>query len=90
VKCEGRVNITEAEQLREALLEAIESRAQVCIDLSDAEDIDTAALQVVVSAAAAAQAGDKSLTITETTQTVSDTCRLLGLDTKAPFAALPR
>ncbi len=90
VAVEGRATIVEAEQLRDELAKCIETWDRVQLDLGLVTDVDTAGMQVLVSAAATAEVHGKPLAISKTSDAVVDTCRLMGLENAPPFTAMSR
>lgn len=87
---EGKATIVEAEQLRDELAKCIETWDRVKLDLGLVSDVDTAGLQVLLSAAATAALEGKPLEISNASDTVVDTCRLMGLEKAPPFTAMSR
>ncbi|HCU37617.1 MAG TPA: hypothetical protein DGT21_19940 [Armatimonadetes bacterium] len=90
VAIEGKATIVEAEQLRDELAKCIETWDRVQLDLGLVTDIDTAGMQVLLSAAVTAASEGKPLAIGKTSEAVVDTCRLMGLENAPPFTAMSR
>ena len=87
---EGSATIMEAEQLRDALAECIDEWDGVRVDLLNVGDMDTAGMQVLVSASVTAGLLEKQFAVTRASESVTETCRLLGLESVPPFSDIPR
>jgi anti-anti-sigma factor len=80
VSVSGTLDIDSAEPLRWALVDALAGQAAIALNLGGVEDIDTAALQVLLAARRAAAAIDKPMRWIGLAPSVAAAAAFLGFD----------
>jgi len=83
---EGEVGIAEAGRLRDELLGSFDRAEQITVDLSQLQDMDTAAMQLLYAAHHTAGKRRKAFAVRNTPEAVSRSLGLLGLTDAAPFS----
>ncbi len=84
---EGEIGIADAVRLREELVGAFDRAGQVTVDLAGAEDMDTAAIQLLCAAEHTARKRKKAFSLRNTSEGVLQSVGLLGLGEAAPYAS---
>lgn len=63
VKWQGNAGIEQAHKLRDELIEAFKKNSEIRLDISEVEDIDITAIQIIVAARKEAEKNGKSFFI---------------------------
>jgi anti-anti-sigma factor len=84
---EGEIGIADAVRLREELVGAFDRAGQVTVDLAGAQDMDTAAIQLLCSAEHTARKRKKTFSLRRISEGVMHSVGLLGLGEGALFAS---
>src|SRR5579862_5892919 len=79
----GKLDIDNANRLREALVDCLLHQSEAVVDLSEVDECDAAALQVLLAARKDAAAAGKALCVTGASGAVTGAAVALGLSIDA-------
>ncbi|MDM5177573.1 STAS domain-containing protein [Massilia sp. DJPM01] len=80
LRLEPELTIYSAARVKQTLLDALQARTDLTLDLADVCEIDSAGVQLLLAAARQAQAGGAALRLAGHSAAVQEAFALLGLD----------
>jgi len=82
VKLRGDLHISNAEDLRKALIVELASTSALVLELSEVDSCDSASLQLLCSLKKSAEACGKVVSVTGQSTAMVDTCSMIGFPLK--------
>ena len=79
MKLASKLHISEAEALSKSLIELLSSEQEICIDISEVSDADTASLQVLCSLQKSLSLTDSAITWQGESESLSNIANQIGI-----------